>query len=98
VTRTGGLRRWVAETADRGDPERVLLRWLATARPAELPRILVGRARDDRFVATADRLAEILPADDVISVPGGHDWASWRVQWDMILRRDPFGLSAAARS
>ena len=98
VTRMGGLRCWVTENLDRSDPERVLLRWLATANPADLPRILVGRACDDRFVATADRLAEILPADDVISVPGGHDWASRRAQWDMILQRNTFGLSAAATS
>jgi hypothetical protein len=98
VTRTGGLRRWVTENADRTDTERLLLQWLATASLADLPRILVGRALDDRFVATADRLAEILPADHVISVPGGHDWASWRSLWDMILRQDPFGLPAAATS
>ncbi len=95
VTRTGGLRRWATENTDRSDAERVLLRWLAIA---ELPQILVGRALGDRFVATADRLAEILPADHVVNVPGGHDWASWRALWDLILQRNPFGLPAAATS
>jgi pimeloyl-ACP methyl ester carboxylesterase len=98
VTRRGGLSRWAKENDDGNDIERGLLRWLATAEPADLPRILVGQALGDRFVATAALLAKILPENQVISVSGGHDWASWCLLWDLILRGNPFGLPAAVTS
>jgi pimeloyl-ACP methyl ester carboxylesterase len=90
VSRTGGLRRWSASNAGRHEPERALLIWLATTPPTELPRILVGHALDDRFATTATMLADLLPAAQVISVPGGHDWASWRALWRLILEQNPF--------
>jgi pimeloyl-ACP methyl ester carboxylesterase len=98
VTRAGGLCCWAHANLRRNDTERGLLRWLATTKPADRPRILVGRALGDRFVATATLLEEILPAEQVISVPGGHDWESWLLLWDVILQRNPFGLPAAITS
>jgi len=95
VGRAGGLRRWSALNSGRQDPERVLLNWLAATPLAELPRIWVGRALADRFAATAALLADLLPAEQVASVPGAHDWASWRALWRLILERDPFQRPAA---
>jgi pimeloyl-ACP methyl ester carboxylesterase len=90
VTRTGGLLRWSAANTACEDAERTLLRWLAATPVADLPRILVGRAQADRFAATATLLADLLPAEQITSVPGAHDWASWRALWDLILQRNPF--------
>jgi pimeloyl-ACP methyl ester carboxylesterase len=95
ITRAGGIRPWSLSKADRNDPERALLTWLATIPLGDLPRILVGRALSDRFAATANLLADLLPADQVTSVPGGHDWASWRVLWNLILDQNPFERMAA---
>jgi pimeloyl-ACP methyl ester carboxylesterase len=95
VTRAGGLRPWSTPNAERNDPERALLAWLATAPLRELPRILVGRALSDRFVATANLLADLLPPDEVTSVPGQHDWASWQALWQLILDQNPFERAAA---
>jgi len=95
IGRAGGLRRWSALNSGRQDPEGVLLNWLATTPLGELPRIWLGRALADRFAATATMLADLLPAEQVASVPGEHDWASWRALWRLILDRDPFQRPAA---
>lgn len=78
VCRAGGLRPWSGSNTDTQLPERALLRWLATTPLGELPRIVVGYARDDRFAAVATLPAELLPAEQVSCTPGGHDWASWQ--------------------
>jgi len=90
VCRAGGLRPWSGSNTETQLPERALLGWLATTPLGKLPRIVVGYARDDRFAAVATLLAELLPAEQVSSTPGGHDWASLRVLWRMILDQNPF--------
>lgn len=95
ITRAGGMRPWLTSNANRNDPERALLTWLGTMPLGDLPRILVGRALSDRFAATANLLADLLPADQVTNVPGKHDWASWRALWNLILDQNPFERTAA---
>ncbi len=94
VGRTGGLRRWSAANPDAGHTERSLLHWLATASLIEAPRLFLGGAHGDRFAATTELLAALLPADQVVRVAGRHDWASWRALWGRVLDRNPFGVSA----
>lgn len=95
VSRAGGLRSWAAVNNGRNESERALLRWLATTRLSGLPRIKVGRALGDRFAATAALLAELIPAGQVVSVPGEHDWTSWSALWHLMLEQDPFGYRVA---
>ncbi len=95
IGRADGLRRWAALNAGRDEPDRALLTWLATTPVPELPRIWVGQARGDRFAATAEMLAALLPANRVISVAGEHDWTSWTTLWRLMLDQDPFGQAAA---
>jgi hypothetical protein len=40
----------------------------------------------------------LLPAEHLLSVPGEHDWASWRELWSLMLDRDPFEQRAAVVS
>jgi pimeloyl-ACP methyl ester carboxylesterase len=98
VGQAGGLLPWATANAGRMEPERALLTWLATMPPEALPPILVGRALEDRFARTAALLAELLPPDRVISVPGAHDWTSWRALWRLVLERNPFEQRAAPTS
>jgi pimeloyl-ACP methyl ester carboxylesterase len=98
TARAGGLRRWSTSAARRDEPERALLTWLASMPCGGLPRILVGSALSDRFATTASMLADLLPANRFTTVPGAHDWASWRVLWRLILDQDPFEQRAAAVS
>ncbi len=95
VTRTGGLRRWAASAGHRPQAERALLRWLATARLTGRPRVIVGRALSDRFAATSNLLAELLPPAQVVTVVGLHDWTSWRTLWGKVLEQNPFSLQPA---
>ncbi|OJT22335.1 hypothetical protein BO221_21310 [Archangium sp. Cb G35] len=56
-------------------------RWLKErtggARPG--PVILLGYGSEDRLAPTDRLLAEALPPENVRTVPGGHDWAPWKV-------------------
>jgi pimeloyl-ACP methyl ester carboxylesterase len=95
VLRAGGLQSWADVNQGRDEPDRSFLAWLAATPPARLPQVLVGHALDDRFATTAAMLAGMVPEDRMISVPGGHDWASWTSLWHLMLERDPFGLTAS---
>jgi enterochelin esterase-like enzyme len=35
----------------------------------------------DRLVAGQRLLAALLPPRDVLEVPGGHEWTTWRALW-----------------
>ena len=94
VVRAGGLRRWAA-TNPGPQPDRTLLTWLATTPLGNLPPILLGHARQDRFAATSAVMAELLPAGRVVSVDGAHDWQSWQRLWRLMLERNPFPPPAA---
>jgi pimeloyl-ACP methyl ester carboxylesterase len=39
----------------------------------------------DRFAKPNGLVADLLPADHVFHVPGGHTWAAWRRGWDAFL-------------
>lgn len=90
VVQAGGLHNWATSNASRDNPERALLTWLARSPPGDKRQILIGRALGDRFVATANLLADQLPLDQVVSVSGKHDWESWRALWRLILDQNPF--------
>jgi enterochelin esterase-like enzyme len=77
VRRAGGLQQWDVP-ADPSWEQRVwanLKPW-TSGRP--MPPIWLGYGERDRFVGTPVPLAEILPADHVRVVDGGHDWRTWR--------------------
>jgi pimeloyl-ACP methyl ester carboxylesterase len=95
VGRSGGLQSWVAANHGRTEPDRAFLGWLATAK---LPRMLIGRALNDRFATTAEILAALLPAGPLIQVDGAHDWTSWSLLWHLMLDQDPFARAEAAIS
>lgn len=91
IARAGGLRAWSRANTGATEPERALMTWLAKTPMSALPSIFVGHAAADRFAMTAGLVAELLPADRVVTVPGAHDWASWKTLWQLILDRQPFG-------
>jgi pimeloyl-ACP methyl ester carboxylesterase len=57
--------------------------WLTGERsPATAPGpVHLGYGVDDRFAAGHRLLAGLLPAEQVHTAPGGHDWAPWRRLW-----------------
>ena len=92
VVRAGGLARWQPGAIKPDDDERRLLAWIKAYQPAAsaLPKIYLGYGTDDRFAAASTMLAERLPAAQVVSIPGGHDWATWIQLWRHFLDQGVF--------
>ena len=92
VVHAGGLARWQPSAIEPDDDERRLLAWIKACQPAgvALPKIYLGYGTHDRFAAASRILAERLPAAKVVTVPGGHDWATWLCLWQHFLDQELF--------
>ena len=82
----GALPRSLDEDANPDDAERALWRWLAKP-PTGAPPLYLGYGTEDRLADGHRLLAEVLPADRVSTVPGGHDWPPWLALWQQWLGR-----------
>jgi len=80
VERAGGLRHW--QPANLSTAERRLLAWLGAGKG--LPDMHLGYGTDDRFAAAHRLLADLLPAERVVTAPGGHDWPTWCRLWQTL--------------
>lgn len=65
------------------------------ARPCPPP-IWLGYGEADRFAASSRLLAQALPAAQVFTTPGGHQWAPWQRLWARFLDAAPWWQGAAA--
>jgi hypothetical protein len=63
--------------------------------PDARPPIYIGWGTEDRLGAADRLLADLMPADHVVSEPGGHAWVTWRPIWRQMLGRVPFGRISA---
>jgi pimeloyl-ACP methyl ester carboxylesterase len=54
------------------------------------PALYLGYGRNEPMGPSLDLLADSLPADHVIRVPGGHRWNTWQALWEEILSRHLF--------
>jgi pimeloyl-ACP methyl ester carboxylesterase len=87
ITEAGGLQAWRPDTIRDEDYQRQLWRWLKeTAEPAR-PLIHLAYGKQDRFAPGHRLLAQSLPPGRTISMPGGHDWATWNRLWHHLLAR-----------
>lgn len=77
-----GLPQWLAQSRPRdgADVDQALWRWLIH-RPAGAPSLHLAYGLQDRFAAGHALMARTLPADQVLTAAGGHDWAPWRALW-----------------
>lgn len=87
VARAGGLQHWQPGTIAPEDDERRLVAWLKECRVGHpnLPRIYLGYGTDDRYAPASKMLAQRLPARQVVTVQGGHDWPTWSKLWERLL-------------
>jgi pimeloyl-ACP methyl ester carboxylesterase len=88
IAAAGGPHRWtppaVIASDDYGrDMWRFLKRYGDGA--ADLPPLYLAFGEGDRLAPGARMLAELLPADHVLSIPGGHDWTTWSRLWGRFL-------------
>ncbi len=87
VIRAGGFDAWQPSEGEAATREHRLLQWLKAYRSDDpaWPDIYLGYGENDRFAASYRLLADILPAERVVTAAGGHDWETWTVLWDRLL-------------
>ncbi len=97
IADAGGLAYW-QPPAHADDDETRLLTWLKAYQPAcpAAPRLYLGYGTGDRFAPASTLLAQKLPASQVVTVDGGHDWPTWIRLWRQLLDKDPFSVAAMA--
>jgi pimeloyl-ACP methyl ester carboxylesterase len=78
-----GLAAWQPAALAADDDERRIWRFLQS-RPPGLA-IHLGLGREDRFALRHRVLADALPASEVDTVEGGHDWLTWHRLWENFL-------------
>lgn len=86
----GGLEVWDPVIADTTDWQRQLWLWLkhcAVGNDSSCPVIFLGYGRDDGLAPGQKLLAEILQAEHVVALEGGHDWPVWRKAWGELLHK-----------
>lgn len=92
IDAAGGPAAWAAQqVADDADDEENAWRWLAQGAGREAggrPDIHFAHAGADRFAAGQRLMAQLLPAQRVDLVDGGHDWPTWRRLWNNFLDRN----------
>ncbi len=86
IRRAGGLAQWRPEP-HRQDFQTELWQWLHGYLDPDsgLPPIWLGYGERDSFAAANRLLAELLRNEQVMVVPGGHDWTTWRLLWARLL-------------
>jgi pimeloyl-ACP methyl ester carboxylesterase len=90
IERAGGLAKW--KTTAQPSPDdylRQLWLWLGRCIPQAqgCPRIFLGFGGSDRFARAERLLAAALPSDQVVEVPGEHDWGPWHQIFSLSLAR-----------
>lgn len=92
-----GIRQW-QPMPERGTWDYELWRWLhRLGQPdADLPPIFLAHGQDDASPGSL-MLAEMLPPEHVLVIPGDHDWDTWSPIWDDLLRRVPWTNATEAK-
>ena len=88
IEKAGGVSQWDPGTFNPHKQwQRMLWQWLKqnVAEHPHIP-IYLGYGRTDRYVEGQQLLAQILPSQRVFTVPGGHDYESFRSLWKMFLQ------------
>ena len=95
VVNAGGLARWTpTEPLGADDYQRALLKWLKgyggpQSATQNLPKLFIGFGSDDGLARFQQIIASILPPEQMLSAPGGHDWPPWKQMWSDALARAP---------
>lgn len=88
----GGLDHWPRpfnEGAAGKHYERDIWHWYKSVTQTEgRPRIILGYGADDRFADVGKILGPRLPAKQIFTVSGGHNWDAWRLLWEQIVAQD----------
>jgi hypothetical protein len=85
VKSQGGLKTWVNNNEATADLN--LWRWLkGYALPSsDMPKLFIGFGDNDRFAQPNGLLADALPKERRMTIPGWHDWKTWLQLWKQFL-------------
>jgi len=91
IAASGGLASWSAGAGVTA-LERRMLGWVQhyLARGGGRPAVYLGYGEADRFARGHRLLGDALPAANVMTEPGGHDWETWTKLWQRVLNAAPF--------
>lgn len=90
IEAAGGLTAWRPHPPVE-DIERIW-QWLrGYGTGADRPPLYLLLGEQDPFVPQMKILEEVLPDERTLSIPGEHDWKTWRALFGAFLDRDPFG-------
>jgi len=89
IRAAGGVQQWQTTTMAPDDYQRQLWQWLKAhlAHPEAGARLYLGYGQQDRFAVAHQLLATCLPAAQVFTNPGGHNWQTWRSLWQAFLKQ-----------
>ena len=94
VQADGGLKAWRGAAPDPmpEDDDLLLWQWLQaySTAPTLRPPLVLGYALGDRLAPANQLLSASLPADNVFTTAGGHDWPEWRRLWNRMLESAAF--------
>lgn len=91
IAAAGGALSWTPREDPREKDFLAFWAWLKGYRSstagtdAEHPPLFLAYGTGDRFAGPNGLLADLLPADHVFQVAGGHTWAAWRRAWGAFL-------------
>jgi pimeloyl-ACP methyl ester carboxylesterase len=87
ISRAGGVNSWRAGEVQVGDFQRRLWRWIkSSSADICLPQIHLGFGAQDPFAPANRLLAQVLAPHRVCTIPGRHDWRTWRELWNGMVR------------
>lgn len=90
IQAAGGVDNWHPEETPKMKDFIAFWEWLKGYRASDddHPPLFLAYGRGDRFAKANGLLAEMLPADHVFQVQGGHTWRTWRRAWDAFLESE----------
>ena len=92
ISGAGGLAKWRPDAVRDDDLDREIWQNLISYRSEKrsVGRVYLGFGAEDRFAPTNRLFGTMLPAGQVVTARGGHDWQTWRAIWDKFLVDDAF--------
>lgn len=87
IAKAGGVGQWEPGQIDEHDYQREVWSWVKQGcmnGDAPVP-VFLGYGKRDMFAHANGLLAQCLPAHRVFTVPGGHDWRTWKKIWRLFL-------------
>jgi len=58
------------------------------------PVVYLGYGQRDKFARACSLMAQNLPRDHVITLPGGHNWSTWKRLWGRFLKEGKLAFGA----